>query len=530
MRCFLVVSCLIAVIDWAAARGAQTDQGFELRTTNSEGPVDRTCYDAPGIPPAIQGTYFLAGPAKFDGSPEAEWKFRGVFDGLGMVNRFEIHPEDQPTKVCYTSAWMNTMAYQAYVKDHKEPPRGVIFENTDPPRGGCLADMCDYEAPNDNNWVNMIPIGDEFAWLSDVPTMVTMDPKTMNITGHKTWADDQKGISGVPEPSWVRLGHMASGGSAHPLLIPGTHTVVELLTEMPMAFGNYYTDIYTFDASKSGPQTRTLIASIETDKPMYFHSFGLTTKHVVLPMNLINTNLGPFHEAVIMGNFHGHWKGVHVVDMMGNVQVFNDMEPFYHVHIVNTFENASGIVMDLVVFNDIPFERRAIMDISANRNKTSRDTSYPRGQVRRLHLNLQTWKTTVESLTDNQKDYDFAKIPDSKNGQPYCVYYAVEWYHDGQSYASMALMKHDICQGKKIFWSEPNVYLNEPYFIPNGQSGGEDDGTVIITANDGEKGKGIFVALDAKTMKEVERFELPGHFPFCAHGSYVPAPAKSILV
>merc|ERR1719231_1260242 len=117
--------------------------------------------------------------------------------------------------------------------------------------------------------------------------------------------------------------------------------------------------------------------------------------------------------------------------------------------------------MDLVAYDDIPFERMAVMDIRTNLNKTARDTSYPRGQVRRIHLNLKTRKTTLEKLTDDQKDYDFVKIPTTRSGLPYCIYYAVESYHDGTTYASMALMKHDICRGKKTFWTAPNVYLNE---------------------------------------------------------------------
>jgi len=82
-------------------------------------------------------------------------------------------------------------------------------------------------------------------------------------------------------------------------------------------------------------------------------------------------------------------------------------------------------------------------------------------------------------------------------------------------------MKHDICQNKITYWSEPNVYVNEPFFV-SGEQGEEDEGTLIFTALDGHTEKSIFVALDARTFKELERIELPSHIPFTAHGSFIP--------
>merc|ERR1719506_3020997 len=115
--------------------------------------------------------------------------------------------------------------------------------------------MCDYNAPNDNNWVNMIPIGKQAVWFSDTPTMVVMDPETMNCTGYKTWADDAT-VLGKAQPKWLRMGHMAAGGSAHPLPRPGTKSVVEIIASAPALLGNHYVDIYTFDATVEGLQNR----------------------------------------------------------------------------------------------------------------------------------------------------------------------------------------------------------------------------------------------------------------------------------
>lgn len=516
---------LCAFVLVAGTAGVQTDKGFDLRVTSSS-PTKRVCFDTKV---SAKGTYFIGGPAKFESLPGGNWKFKAIFDGLGMINKFELHPKDEPQKICYSSKWMNTGMYKEFVKDPTQPPRGVLFEDTIPSRKKCFLGMCDYSAPNDNNWVNMMPVGDKLIWVSDTVTMVQMDPETMNCTGVKQWGDDVSFL-GHQKPNWTPKGNMAAAGSAHPLFRPGTNDVVEIMSVMPVAIGKHSLDVYTFDASKLGMQNRTLVTSIPADVIQYLHSFGVTPNYVVLPFNMQSKNLGPPHQPFVIGSFFPAWKGVQVVDFKGNVQLFDDMEQFYHVHVANTFENASGITMDLGAYADIPFDRLPVMDIQQSRNKTLRDNSNPRSQMMRFHMNLQTKTTTVEHLTDNKKDYDFVKINPAKNGLPYCIYYAVEWYHDNKSYASMAVMKHNICTGKRIYWSQVDTYMNEPFFIANGNDREEDDGTLVFTANDGQKGNAIFVALDARTFTEIERIDLPTHLPFQAHGQFIPAPQSEVIM
>jgi carotenoid cleavage dioxygenase-like enzyme len=442
-----------------------------------------------------------------------------------MVNRFELNPVDAPGQVCYTSVWMNTKVHQAMEKDPSEPPRGILFEDTVPPRKGCLLNMCDLEAVNDNMWVNSMVIGGEAVWLSDVPRMLSMDLESLDVKGFKTWADDGQ-MMGLPQPDWVLPDHMASLGSAHPVKRPGTEIVVEVLSEMQLGLGSGYTDIYTFDASVKGNQSRQRQARIKEDDPQYFHSFGVTSNKVVLIYDMAS-DIHITGKPLLSDAFRPSWKGVHVHDSLGGVQVFDDMEPFMHVHIANTFENATGVVMDLGAYTVCPFAP-AVMDIAMSLNKTLRD-SMPnslRAQMRRYHLNNVTGKTTVENLTVEGKAYDFVKVSPAVEGRPHCVYYAVEWFHNMKEYGSMAIMKHDVCAGRKSYWNRPNTYVNEPFFVANDSPSREDDGVLIFTANDGNIGKAIFVVLDGTSFQELDRVELPNHIPFTAHGNFIPRPAQ----
>ena len=49
------------------------------------------------------------------------------------------------------------------------------------------------------------------------------------------------------------------------------------------------------------------------------------------------------------------------------------------------------------------------------------------------------------------------------------------------SYASMAILKHNICTGSKTHWSRPATYPGEPFFIASTETGAaEDDGVCSL--------------------------------------------------
>merc|ERR1712232_1192444 len=231
-----------------------------------------------------------------------------------------------------------------------------------------------------------------------------------------------------------------------------------------------------------------------------------------------------------MGNMmKGLWQGIHVIDNEARVTVF-DTDPFYHTHIVNTYENATGVIMDIGAFEKAPFGLHANLDISMFLNKTARDTNPVRSKIRRLHLHLDgplKGQATYEDFAQTPgSTLDFLRINPAYNGLPYCYYWATEWWHDGANYANMAIMKHDVCRDQKTYWHQDYIYVGEPVFVP-GPSGEEDDGIVLVVALDGQKGVSKLVILDAKSMQEIDRTttELPTHIPFTAHGQFYPSPS-----
>jgi len=493
------------------------DSGWELLATSSGEEVPRTCYKNSGLtslPEWAHGSYIISGPAKFE---MGGIKFQGLFDGYGRVNRFELREGE----ACYTSAWLNTSYYLAAEKLGEIGP-GVLFEGTTPDRPDCQKPFCDLEAPMDNNWINLLPVASGGLLINDSPQMLNLDLETLAVSGEHEW-EDGAGRS----PSWMPQYHTATMGSAHPVRRPKTEAthVAIMLSMSLMPLEPNYISIYSIDTTKG--KRRDLIANVVVKGLQYFHSYGVSEHYVVLPCNLRMT--ARLEDIVgrpyMMDNFEEGWDGIYLVDLAGHVQKF-ETEKFFHVHVANTFENETGVVMDVGAFTEVPFSKGPQLDIAQFNNKTARDgTPRSNGELRRYVFHLEGEKkgqVTWQAVSAPDRLVDFFKINDKWNGLPYCYVYSDEWFHDGEAYASMAIVKQNMCTGERTYWKAKDNYPGEPFFIP-GPGRAEDDGLVIFVVLDGPKGISKLVVLDGKTFNEVATIELPQHIPFTAHGQFVQA-------
>jgi len=363
--------------------------------------------------------------------------------------------------------------------------------------------------------------------------------ETLETGGLKPWADDKPASMGPPVPAWLEDLHVATSGSAHPVQRAGTNTWVDILSVMgPVPMEKSLLDIFTFEGDIGGPQNRTKLASIKVKETPYLHAFGVTPNYVILPLNhkLETPNLG---HPVLVGKITEHWAGIHLVDKSGEVQVFaTDFsapeELFYHVHIVNAFENATGVTLDVGAYQSTPFAKSGAIDIAQFTEKTSRDANPVRNVVRRLHLHLagpQVGQTTVQDFPQTPGSHsDFFRVNPKHVGLAYCFYYATEWWHNSVDYANMSVIKRDVCKGglqDRLFWKRPDTYPGEPIFVPD-NSADEDGGVVMFIALDGQREKTLFVILDAKTMTELSVVELPTRIPFTAHGQFFSSSASNV--
>lgn len=321
--------------------------------------------------------------------------------------------------------------------------------------------------------------------------MMKIDLETLETSGLYPWADDHAPMGGIgaPIPDWVKsmAMHVATSGSAHPTLRAGTNTIIDILSLMgPVPVVEHsFLMVFSFEADVVGPQNRTLLASIRFDNLPYVHSFGVTPNYIVLPVTHKMSTPMPVRPT-LLGNIQEGWMGLKIVDKSGKVHHFDlpEDQQFYHVHIVNSFDT-NGSFPDSSA-------KEAIMASSSD-----------------MALGVGARS-------------DFFRINPKYTGLAYCFVYATQWWHDGENYANMAIVKHDICSGENTYWSRPDVCVGEPMMIPAVDAGAEDAGVITFVALDGKKEKSIFVTLDAASMKEINIAELEVFIPFTAHGQYFP--------
>jgi len=485
------------------------DFGYEgLYQTNADiiTPAEQKCFDIPGLPSNLRGTYIIGGPAVFDYGGLA---FQSILDGFGKINRIGIRNGE----ACFATNMLQSSFWNQSVELGRIAP-AALFEETTPPRK-CppYNPECNMMAKNDNNWVNSVHLsggGDKVMLLSDTTTMIDYDISSMIFSGVHKFDDN------MTKPFEVN-----ALGSAHPHS-DGHGGFIEFGVESGMS---NYVDIYSVDPSD--PRARRLMARYSSKSSPYLHSFGVTANYAVIPHN-INLDLAALLKSggLLSKAFQKSFEGVNVVKLEragasapSDVITFHP-KPFYHTHVVNSFENASGVVFDVSMFQDLPFSG-PLTDIGAARIKSVRDAEKLRGVVKRYHFGLvgdQKGVAAEEVLSLPGRTTDFPQINQNFAGKPYCIYYAVEWFHDDRTFGSMAVLKHNLCTGMRTYWFREDWYPSEPIFVPTGT--GESDGVLFFVAMNGRTQTSHFIVAKATNMHTLAEAELPLRIPFTAHAQF----------
>lgn len=154
------------------------------------------------------------------------------------------------------------------------------------------------------------------------------------------------------------------------------------------------------------------------------------------------------------------------------------------------------------------------------------DTHMLMGRARRFRLQN---PSTVEGSDAQDAIVDFTRP------QTECIELPVvapQMYHKPYRYAygihkkdprvhhtfADGLIKLDMSAGTSAVWSLPDHTPSEPIFVPRPGATDEDDGVLLSVVLDEQKARSAMVVVDAKSMTEVARAEMPEVFPIGFHG------------
>ena len=142
-----------------------------------------------------------------------------------------------------------------------------------------------------------------------------------------------------------------------------------------------------------------------------------------------------------------------------------------------------------------------------------------------INLDSNTAESEFVSVESSMKDImtqiDFPVINENYRYKQYCNFWGVSYKTDGTHFGRWALGKKDLCDPKMDkFWRKPNHYPMEPWFAPKPGATSEDDGVVITTILDGEKGLTYLAILNGTTLEMMNYAYMPIHLPMDFHGQF----------
>jgi beta,beta-carotene 9',10'-dioxygenase len=467
----------------ATTAPARTDHRLGFTTLDREVSLDRLPVSGE-LPAWLQGSLVRTGPAAFEagGPPLRHW-----FDGLAMLHAFSFGDGE----VGYANRWLHSEAW-------KEARRGEMSLGefgTDPCRSIFRRAMSMFSpGATDNANVNVTRLGDRFLAMTETPLPIEFDPRTLETIGH------------------ARVGNKGDGQitTAHPHLDHRSGTLINYAARLSR------TSTYRVYARRGDEAQRRVLASIKARHPAYMHSFGMTERHVVLvefplvvdPLRLALSGR-PFIENYRWEPERG--TRIHLVPLDGSEPLGPfTAEPFFCFHHINAYEDADGdVVVDMCTYEDASIIDALYLD------PLRAGGEVPDNRPRRLTIPLGGGAVRSEPLGDT--NLELPRINYRRhNGRPYRYVWGVR--ADGSWLDRV--VKLDVETGEDQTWGEDGIYPGEPVFVPAPGAQAEDDGVLLSVILDPERGKSSLLVLDAATLAERARAEVPHHIPHGFHGQY----------
>ncbi|CAI2186466.1 9229_t:CDS:2 [Funneliformis geosporum] len=470
------------------------------------------------------------------------------FDALPFVNRFEL--DGKNNKIKYRSR-ITSRKYETKIRDH----HGIVTK---------------HPFTLFKTHVNQTPLAKLFGQKrTDKPEM---EPCSINIStnfpfyksGEKPKVFCQNHASQVVELeaydlspssvySWDDINPLFRGNHAspHPHYDENTGELINFNMEI-QTLGTRY----NFFSISENHQSGEFIASVSA-KASYVHSFA-----VVFPFYGKNAGINVKWSDSILDSLSYKPEEPTIFYVISRVKKQHiatyKSAPCFAFHHINAFEDDDdNLYLDIVCYDNTDI----CYDLSLENLRNGLVVELPLAEVRRFVLQniqiesvkfskmpqttqLETLQNTVVSLFRNvsyqsihpwpianyvrcaDSTLELPRINPKFHGLRYRYVYGIGLSakaatQEGQIWD--ALIKCDLDTKEVVaMWVVENCYPSEPVFISApGNDNNEDDGILLSVIFDGHNIKSYLVVLDAKTLLELARIDLPQVIPLSfGHGSF----------
>ena len=301
-----------------------------------------------------------------------------------------------------------------------------------------------YNGPDNTN-INVFRFGNEAVALSDFWLTYTFDINTLrNVTRNNPVLPSL--------PSVANLLPIIS--SAHPLREYGKDSAITIVSvNSPLPFYSSTTNVVRILSLNQ----RELIASIPVPQVSFMHSFALTQHYAILFADPLFINFPKvLQHATLVKSVYWQPKvgtAVYVVNLKTGHVTKLHVDALLHLHHVNSYEQDNHIYIDFVTYPSFSFLTNYTLDLI--RNPKTRQYLAVNANLVRYEIDLLLGTIIRQKPTNPQlpevisNKLDFPAINEHFRFRSYCFVYGLIANADGQDYASMWLVKKDLCRGDR---------------------------------------------------------------------------------
>lgn len=451
----------------------EVDEPMELKVTGH-------------VPEWLKGKLFRNGPGKFS---VGDKRLTHWFDGFALVSSFEF----KKNKIYYQAAFLKSDQLLESIELNDLKLSGFGQNLGESPAKHISRDGQKVKTANAS--INIERIGRHLIAFGETPLPIEFEPATLKTIGIFDYNDNLKKAK-----TWE---------SAHMKRDPADG-----------ALYNFYIDYgkksaYVIYKIEDKTTSRKLLARHEVSEPSYMHDFSITENYVILtayplvvnPIDLLN----PKYSFIGAHRWEPDRRTtVYIFDKKtGELVSALDTQAMFAFHHINAFEGKDGLINLYLSASDNG-------DVVVKLGEAK--TKYANVQLQKMVIDLN--KSSIDIIRLSKKSYEMPSIKGTLVGRENHYFYAV-WYNPPGNKKGFGLVKYDVKTNKTEHWLHEGLFPGEPLFVSNPAAKNEDDGVILSVVYDKSNKESFLVIIDAHSMKELARAEMPQSLPIGLHGRFI---------
>ena len=440
------------------------------------------------IPEGLRGALYRIGPGRFE---VGSHPIKHIFDGDGMVSRFDIGPDG----VGYRNRYVRTESF-ARSNSTSRPPKGFSTQRA----GGPLANALRF--PENVANTNVLIHEDSLYALWEGGRPHRMDLESLATLGVDSFGGALK-----------RLGAF----SAHPKTDPRTGEVF-----------NFGLDFFPRPMIRCYRLTRggrlAGIATIPIPKLGFIHDFAITERHLVFVLGPlvvkrpipIALGLRPFDDA--LSYEPGLGTTIVLVPRDGGTPLTMECESLFHFHVTNAYDVGIHTVVELV-----SHDGDGGWTAWNQHLRDFRDAPGPAfgGALTRLNINRVARTVSPEPLSD--LGGEFPQIDPRRTAVEHGFTYLAQASESGGNPDSISTIDHASGE-RRSYRSAGEDTVCEPLFAADPSRPEEGAGWLLTVEHRPAAQVSALLVLPADRPDEgpVATIELDHHIPMTFHGAFQP--------